>query len=98
MRTFLELFARRGIVFLALMVAVGSVVALKLDERIGMLLAGVIFGLSGVGNWLVAARESHMRGLRRALAVFLMLFGLFTIIVMVIMFIRGDRLGVPPSP
>jgi len=27
-----------------------------------------------------------------------MLFGLFTIVVMVIMFVRGERLDVPPSP
>ncbi|HOT92638.1 MAG TPA: hypothetical protein PLJ78_17615 [Anaerolineae bacterium] len=63
MRTLLELFARRGIVFLALMVAAGGIVVLKLDERIGMLLVGVILGLSGVGNWLVAAREHYARGL-----------------------------------
>lgn len=91
MRTFLELFARRGIVFLALMVVVGGVVMLNLDDRIGTLLIGVIFGLSGIGNWLVAEREHHARGLRKAMAVFLTLFGLFTIVVVVIKFIRGEQ-------
>lgn len=96
MRKFLELFARRGIVFLALLLAVGLVALLKLDARLGMLLAGVIFLLSGVGNFLVAQKESRGRGLRRALGIFLILFGLLTVAVMIVMFVLGQPLSVAP--
>lgn len=92
MRTFLELFARRGVVVLALIVAVGGVVMLNLDDRIGTLLIGVIFGLSGIGHWLVAERKGrYARVLHRAMGVFLTLFGLFTVVVVVIKFIRGEQ-------
>lgn len=96
MRPFLELFARRGIVFLALLLTVGPIVALDLDPRLGMLLAGVVFGLRGVGQFLVADKQISGRGLQKGLGIFLMLFGLFTIVVMVIMFVRGEQLSTSP--
>lgn len=93
MRAFLELFARRDIAFLALMLAVGPVAMFELDSRVGMLLAGVVFGLSGVGHFLAAEKETSTRGLRKGIGLFLILFGLFTIVVMTIMFVRGEQLS-----
>jgi uncharacterized membrane protein (UPF0136 family) len=96
MRTFLELFARRDIAFLALLLVVGPIVMFELDSRLGMLLAGVVFGLGGVGHFLAAEKETSTRGLQKALGVFLILFGLFTIVVMTIMFVRGEQLSTSP--
>lgn len=92
MRNFLELFARQSIVLLALMLVVGPVVVFKLDSRIGMLLAGVVFGLNGLGQFFVAEKQTSGQGLQKGIGVFLILFGLFTVVVMLIMFVRGEPL------
>lgn len=95
MKRFLELFAHRRMVIFALIFWVAPFAVYDLDPRIGILLTGLIFGLSGVGNFLAAEKESTARGLRKALGVFLILFGLFTVAVMIIMFIRGEHLSTP---
>jgi len=76
------------------MLIVGPIVVFELDSRIGMSLVGVIFGLSGAGHFLAAQKENSARGLRKGLGIFLMLFGLFTLVVMIIMFARGEQLSV----
>ncbi|MBN2388223.1 MAG: hypothetical protein JXB85_14495 [Anaerolineales bacterium] len=93
MRKFLELFARQWFFFLALMLAVGIPVTFDLDARIGMLVVGVVFCLSGTGNVLVAPKEIRWRGLHQGAGIFLILLGLLTIATMVIMFARGEQMS-----
>ncbi len=96
MRTF-EFFSRQGVVFLALMLVVGPIATFELDPRIGMLLVGGIFVLSGGGHFMVADKEISGRWLRKGLGIFLILFGVFTIVVMLVMFIRGEQLSTSSS-
>ncbi len=96
-RPFLELFSRRGIVFLALMLAVGPIVTFGLDSRIGMLFVGGIFALNGVGHFLVADKESFGRRLQKGIGIFLILFGFLTIVTMIVMLISGEQLSPPSS-
>ncbi len=51
MRTFIKLFSRQGVVFIALMLVVGPIATFEQDPRIGMLLVGGIFAFSGGGHF-----------------------------------------------
>jgi hypothetical protein len=91
MRTVLELFSRRIVVLLALVVFCGPVMYFDLDKRIGVLFMGIIFFLAGAGNWVTIAKES-MKGVRvagRVIAVFLMVFGFFLVAADIALFAAG---------
>jgi hypothetical protein len=91
-----ELFTRGEILFLALMLVVAPFVLYDFDSRIGMILVGVVFGLSGVGHFRASYKETFARGLRKSLGIFLILFGFFTVAAMVVMFFRGEHLSSTP--
>ncbi|MBN1531363.1 MAG: hypothetical protein JXA20_01745 [Spirochaetes bacterium] len=81
MRTVLELFSRRVVVLLALVVFCGPVMYFDLDKRIGILFMGIIFFLAGAGQWVTISKESTkgVRGAGKVIAVFLMVFGFFMV-------------------
>lgn len=90
MERFLILFSKRGVLLLVLLVVVGPVIALHLDERIATFLMGIIFTLSGVGQFVVARKDSgYFRYLGFVIGTFVLLLGVFLSISSVLMFIAG---------
>ncbi len=89
---FLEFFTNRWVVIIGLIVAIGPVMELNLDARLGMLLVGIIFGLNGLGNLQIAKRDNSK--LRRVSGIFILLFGVFIILGMITMFALGEPLNI----
>ncbi|MDA0246379.1 MAG: hypothetical protein OT477_23465 [Chloroflexi bacterium] len=96
MRTFFTLFTRQSVVLIALVLVYLPVQQFGLDERLGMALVGLVFGFSGVGHVLTAEQETQWGCLHRGFGTGLIIFCLFTAVVMAIMFVRGEELGTPP--
>ena len=90
---FFGLFTHNIIVFVVLMVITGMTVELGVDTRIGMIGVGLTFGCSGIGQFLKANQVSNQQW-RKGLAGCLILFGLFTVVVMLLMFLMGESLNV----
>lgn len=99
MRTLLELLGKRGIMFIVLMLVMFPVIKMGLDSRIGMSLAGVIFMLNGAGQILLAQKspKGARASVGKGTGIFMIVFGMFTLIVMIIMLAIGQELGSPPS-
>ena len=96
MRTFFTLFTRQSVVLVALVLVYLPVQQFGVDERLGMGLVGLVFGLSGVGHVLTAEHEGQWGCLHRGIGGGLIAFCLLTAVVMVVMCVTGEELGGPP--
>lgn len=96
MRTFFILFTKQSVVWVALVLVYLPIHQFGVDTRLGMALVGLVFGFSGVGHVLTAAHDDQWGCLYRGFGAGLIVFCLFTAVVMAIMFVRGEELGTPP--
>ena len=97
MNTFFLLLTRRWAFILALLIVFVPSIQFGVDARIGMMLVGVVCGLAGRG-WLLLADQFRDAGRnwRRTTGIGLLLFGGFTIMVMITLFVLDQPLNIEP--
>lgn len=90
---FPKLLTRDWFLLALLMATVGMVEKFGLDDRVGMLIVGVLFGLSDVGHYRISQEEaSRMGGGRRVVSFVLIPFGVLWLATALILFARGEHL------
>ena len=91
MRTVLELFTKKIIVLLALVVFCGPVMFFRLDTRFGIIIMGLIFSLSGAGHIMVSSMEAvrWLRITQKSLGIFIFFVGTLLVAGSILMFVTG---------